>query len=82
MKQQQNQRSNTLRGVRNHYGLSQKEVAAKLGNTVSNYSHYETDPFLPSDTFLEKLAKVYDCTIEDIKNYQPPTVSVQTANNS
>jgi len=79
---QSNLKLNTLRAVRNYFNKQQKEVAAGINTTVSNYSRYENKEFLPETIFLKKLAEYYGCTIEFIENYKEPSIHVQNATNS
>lgn len=68
---------NTLRWVREHFHKSQKELAVAFKTTTSNISRMEREEKLPKDFELQKLAAFYGCTVEFIKEYEPPT----TANN-
>jgi len=53
---QSNLKLNTLRAVRNYFNQQQKEVAAGIITTVSNYSRYENKESLPETVFLNHRA--------------------------
>jgi transcriptional regulator with XRE-family HTH domain len=60
-------RQNTCASGEQH-GLLQKEVAAKLGIGYTNYNKIETEIREPSVKELEKLAKFYKTTVDNIIN--------------
>jgi transcriptional regulator with XRE-family HTH domain len=67
--------------IRKRLGLAQKEVAAKLGMKPTNYSNYETGINKIDAEFLERIAIVFGCTAEYIKNYNE-SLYVENVQNS
>jgi transcriptional regulator with XRE-family HTH domain len=55
---------NRLRSQRNKYGLSQKDVAAKINSSASIISAYETGERTPSVEALLALANLYQCSTD------------------
>ena len=51
--------SDRLKGLRDKYGLSQKQVAARLGVSPSIVSGYETGERTPSTEVLLALSRLY-----------------------
>lgn len=49
-----------LKKVRVLAGMTQKEVAEKLGITQSYLSYLERDVFIPSDSLQEKIRKLFN----------------------
>ena len=47
--------------IRRYKGLTQKEVAEKMGTTAQNYSQYETGKRTPTRSTLEKIAAAIGC---------------------
>lgn len=60
----------SLKVLRKRKGLRQKDVAQYLGVTESGYNHYESGRVEPNIDTLNKLAELYECTVEEIIN--PP----------
>lgn len=56
--------ANRLRLLRRFYGMSQKEVADQLHLERSSYTYYETGQAEPSLHTLDKLALMYDVSID------------------
>jgi len=57
----------TLKAARVNAGLTQIQVAKRVGttkNTISNYERYIT---IPDMEMAKKLATVYGCTVNDLK---------------
>ena len=57
----------TLKAARVNAGLTQIQVADRVGstkNTISNYERYIT---IPDMEMAKKLADVYGCTVNDLK---------------
>ena len=55
-----------FRKMRQEAGLSQKEVAKKLGIYQSNVSDWENDISRPEYERLIQLTKLYGCTIAEL----------------
>lgn len=55
-----------FRKIRQEAGLSQKEVAKKLGIYQSNVSDWENDISRPEYERLIQLTKLYGCTIAEL----------------
>lgn len=53
-----------LKRFRAHYGLSQKEVAEKVGMGATSYYRYESGKFLPQADVLIKLANTYNVSTD------------------
>lgn len=56
--------SQRLKELRQEKGVSQKEVAHRIGVTVSAYSNYEQGIREPSIEIIKKLCKFYDVTAD------------------
>lgn len=57
----------TLKAARVNAGLTQIQVADRVGttkNTISNYERYIT---IPDMEMAKKLAAAYGCTVNDLK---------------
>lgn len=52
--------------AREKAGLTQKEVAAKLGIDQSAVSWWETGRTAPRATLLVKLSELYRCSVDDL----------------
>ena len=57
-----------IKKLREQKGLLQKEVAAKLGVGYTNYNKIETGIREPSVKELQKLAKLYRLTVDQVIN--------------
>ena len=55
-----------LKDLRVNKDISQKEIFIKLNLKQNTYSQYETGKRQPSLEMLPKLAKILDCTIDDV----------------
>lgn len=55
----------TIRGLRNDLGLTQKEMAEKLGVPIASYQRYERYQQVPTAKMLIKLADL--CGILDLR---------------
>lgn len=64
-----------LKKIRQDSNLTQEELAKKINTSRSNIANYENDKNMPSIDILEKLSKVFNCSIDyllgksDIRNY-------------
>lgn len=52
-------------------GLSQEELAQKLGVTFQAVSKWENAKAAPDITFLPIMADIFECSIDDIFSYMP-----------
>jgi len=52
--------------LREKYMLTQREVAQKLNVNRATISKWETGKFLPDTKNLINIAKLYNCTIDDL----------------
>lgn len=64
--------ANILR-YRKNSGLSQEELAQKLGVTFQAVSKWENAKAAPDITFLPIMADVFECSIDDLFSYMPKT---------
>lgn len=55
---------NNLKKYRQENGLTQEELAKKINTSRSNIANYENGKNMPSIDTLEKLSKVFNCSIE------------------
>lgn len=55
-----------LKAVRQMNKLTQSEVAEKLGMRASTISQYEQNKRSPSVETLKKLAKLFNCKVDDL----------------
>lgn len=70
--------SENIRRCRKSLDLGQKEVASRLGMSVSNYSNYENGHYKISEVFLAKLAEVFSCSTEYITSFHEKKVNSRT----
>ena len=61
--------SDRLKELRKRAGLSQTEIARKIGVPISTYNSYETKGTFPPPSRLAKIAQVLNCTIPDLMGY-------------
>ncbi len=62
--------SNILK-YRKKCGLSQEELAHKLGVTFQAVSKWENAKAAPDITFLPIMADIFECSIDDLFSYMP-----------
>jgi Predicted transcriptional regulators len=62
---------NNLKLLRKRKGMLQDDVAKYLGLTRPAYSHYETGKRVPDGEMLEKLADLYEVTIDELMGRIP-----------
>ncbi len=55
---------NRIREIREDKGLTQTEIAKKIGITQRNYSYFETGKTMLTEDILIKLADVYETSID------------------
>lgn len=64
-----------LKKIRQDNNLTQEELAKKINTSRSNIANYENDKNMPSIDVLEKLSKLFNCSMDyllgksDVKNY-------------
>ncbi|WP_306461416.1 helix-turn-helix transcriptional regulator [Chryseobacterium phosphatilyticum] len=63
-----------LRTLRKQKGYTQQQIADIIATDVSNYNRKENGEVKIFDDEWEKLAKVLDVSVEDIKEDRPATV--------
>lgn len=61
----------TLKAWRQSFGLSQKELAEKIGISLQRYNHYETGRREPDEKTLTLIADFYHVEIADIFSGNP-----------
>lgn len=71
----------TLRQLRAHEGLSQQELADKLGIPQSTYGYYETPHAQPSLDTIIALARYYCITIDDLVKGRTATADIRYRTN-
>ncbi|EFK35292.1 Helix-turn-helix domain [Chryseobacterium gleum] len=69
-----------LRTLRKQKGYTQQQIADLLATDVSNYSRKENGDVKIFDDEWEKLAKVLDVSVEDIKEDKEPNVVQKNEN--
>lgn len=57
----------TIKAKRIEIGLKQNVVARKLGMSTRNYQRYENEGKAADDEFLEKVSKIFNCSVAEIK---------------
>jgi len=60
----------SIKKIREQKGILQKHVAAKVGIGNTNYNKMENDNREPSVIELQKLAKLFHMTVDDILNFE------------
>ena len=55
---------NILKKIRQDNNLTQEELAKKINTSRSNIANYENDKNMPSIEILDKLSKIFDCSID------------------
>ena len=60
-----------IRSARNFCGLTQKEVANKLGVVESCYANWEQGRTEPSIEMLRKLGEIFQVSIDELINNDP-----------
>ncbi len=67
-----------IRMVRELRGLSQENVAMRLGIAQNTYSGYENNQIKISAEMLEKVADVLEVSPMDLMNQQPAIINLQS----
>ena len=62
-----------LKDLRNKQHLTQNEIAISLGVSQNTISQWKTGERLPRADKLPLLAKILDCTVDDLLATQPHT---------
>nr|DAI88312.1 MAG TPA: Repressor protein CI [Caudoviricetes sp.] len=55
---------NILKKIRQENNLTQEELAKKIDTSRSNIANYENDKNMPSIDILDKLSKIFNCSID------------------
>lgn len=55
-----------IQSIRTEKGLSQKDLAALMGNNYQNISALERGEYSPSLFYLKKLCKAFDTTLSEL----------------
>lgn len=67
----------TLKKIRNKKGLTQADVAAKLGITYQAYAHYETGRRQPDPEMLLKMANLFGVSTDYLLGRdETPTLTI------
>jgi transcriptional regulator with XRE-family HTH domain len=56
----------SIKELRARAGLTQQELAERVGSDQAQISGYETGRIVPSGPRLQELAKALDCSADDI----------------
>jgi transcriptional regulator with XRE-family HTH domain len=70
----------TIKQIREQKGMLQKQVAAELNIGTTNYNKLENGNREPSVKELQKLAALFDMTVDQVLNYEgeiPKEVSLE-----
>ena len=57
---------NNIRKFRESYGLTQSQVAEKIGVSLDTVSRYETGKREPRASDLMRMAQLFGCSIDDL----------------
>ena len=57
----------TLKQFRSRYGITQKELAQKLGTTPTTLSKYENGQWTINQYVIDKIKELYDVDIRPLK---------------
>lgn len=57
---------NNIRKFRESYGLTQSQVAEKIGVSLDTVSRYETEKREPRASDLCQMAKLFSCSIDEL----------------
>lgn len=71
---------NRLRVLREEHGLSQKDLAKKLGKSQETISSWENNRTVPKMKQLKELCDLYDCTYESLTGIKQHNASDITLN--
>lgn len=70
---------NQLFAARKHSGLSQEQVAAKLGVSRQTVSKWETDESLPDIYQAKRLANLYHLTLDELTTFDADVDALEEA---
>lgn len=62
---------NKMRELRKAMGLTQKELAEKVGMTLAAVNRYENGVRVPSVNIAVRIAHALGCTVEELVEDQP-----------
>ncbi len=71
MNNPKNNIATNLRFLRNRHGLSQEEVAEKIGVSRQSVAKWENGDSLPDILKCEALADLYNVSLNDLVHYDP-----------
>ena len=66
-----NEIASNVKRLRSEAGYTQDQVAQKIGITWRNYQRYEKAKVVPKMIYLERLAKLYGVSVEEILGQTP-----------
>ena len=66
-----------LRSLRKEANFTQKQIADVLGIDRSAYSYYETGSSVPPMPKMVILAKIFNCSVDELMCVNPPKTVVQ-----
>lgn len=69
--------SATLKALRREHKYNQQTIADRIGVERSTYTSYETERNLPNIFILDRIAKVYGITVDDILNQLDEAIKIQ-----
>ena len=58
---------NVIRNKRLEIGLKQKAVARRIGVSTKTIQRYEFGIVVPSEKRLKQLAKIFGCSVEELR---------------
>ena len=73
---------NNIRKARKEKGLTQKELAEKVGVTQGNLSSWETDRWKPDLDALKKLCEALNCSADYLLGQEKQDFSPVSVNNT
>ena len=60
-----------IKQLREHAGISQEEIGERMGVGQNTVSQWETGTRTPRASVLPKLAKILNCTIDELFGVEP-----------
>lgn len=70
--------SKNLMNLRKMNGFSQEEVASKIGVSRQTLAKWENGESVPDVLFSNKLAEIYDVSLDDLVNFDSNQMEIQT----
>lgn len=68
---------NNIRYFREKAGLTQGQLAEKMGMALDSISRYENNKREPRASDLRHMAEIFNCTVDDLLNPTPPLPRLQ-----